>query len=714
MLRTLKLRDFKRHKNIEVNFTPGLNLLIGGNYKGKSSILHGIRFLLGGYSAVPGGKAVAVNDEATNAAGELTWVMNGHEYHIERKGSNATLSQDGEPIAKGAKPVAAELEKLFGMDDGRFGQLKYSAQKQTESLLTLGTTKLHQIIEEISGADLVNKVADLCKVVETECQGGLAVLPETDPAALEKALAAKVTELQGLHETMTQAKAAAQVTGEEYEANRTSLQEVKDFNARMDALQQQRTQLADQLNQWRAAYNQALVSQESVEVGDLDAATAALAAAQAAISAYQGTAAKVNRINASIAGLEAEISKQAGRMEQLTAEVDEAEAALEGVDLDSARAKLNGLSANLGGTTRELAMAQQAAHSAVCPTCHRAMEGVDPAALEAKVQSLQQAVAALQAEQRQQATVVASIEQAINHHKKLFGDLSLLDSSVTSLRQQLAGAQEALGQAVYDGFEPGALPGLQHALAEAQEYRDQVQRATALAEAAAAQAAKAWVQVVSLQESLDALEEVQPVVPTEGLEAAVAKLKQALETTRYQVASAEEAYRREYAVWQRLGAEVEQAKASATQRASLAARMATAGQLRKFLLKNRDRYLSEVWQGVMARASSFASACTDGYIERIERTESGDFTYVEGGVVRPIEAGSGAQRSIMGLGVQLALSSLLPCPLDTLLLDEPTADADAQHSLAMATMLAGDGRQLILVSHRELDTAVAQNVIEVA
>jgi len=117
MLTKLKLTDFKRHKELELDLTQGLNIIVGQNYSGKSSILHGIRFVLGGYSAVPGGKAVAVRDGAKNAKGELFWEMGGSTFHMKRSGSNATLSRDGEEIAKGATPCAAELEKLFGMSD---------------------------------------------------------------------------------------------------------------------------------------------------------------------------------------------------------------------------------------------------------------------------------------------------------------------------------------------------------------------------------------------------------------------------------------------------------------------------------------------------------------------------------------------------------------------------------------------------------------------
>ena len=77
----------------------------------------------------------------------------------------------------------------------------------------------------------------------------------------------------------------------------------------------------------------------------------------------------------------------------------------------------------------------------------------------------------------------------------------------------------------------------------------------------------------------------------------------------------------------------------------------------------------------------------------------------------PVEAASGAQRSIMGLGVQLALSEMLPSSLEALMLDEPTADMSETVSLALATLLSKSDNQILMISHRELDGAVSDNAI---
>jgi DNA repair exonuclease SbcCD ATPase subunit len=153
------------------------------------------------------------------------------------------------------------------------------------------------------------------------------------------------------------------------------------------------------------------------------------------------------------------------------------------------------------------------------------------------------------------------------------------------------------------------------------------------------------------------------------------------------------------------------ARDTAIKRTSLESRLGTAKALSKYLRGNRDRFMGQVWDGIMGQASSFSSACTGGAIEGVSRGENGRFSFFEGGHELPVEAASGAQRSIMGLGVQLAMASLLPCPLTTIMLDEPGSDMDPERALSLTTLLAADHNQLLMVSHRELDGAVANNTI---
>jgi ABC-type transport system involved in cytochrome bd biosynthesis fused ATPase/permease subunit len=63
--------------------------------------------------------------------------------------------------------------------------------------------------------------------------------------------------------------------------------------------------------------------------------------------------------------------------------------------------------------------------------------------------------------------------------------------------------------------------------------------------------------------------------------------------------------------------------------------------------------------------------------------------------------------------VQLALDAAALSPLNLVLMDEPTADMDPERALAFSTLLAGSGKQVVMVTHREMDGAVFDNTLEI-
>ena len=146
MLTKLTLENFKKHMGLVVDLTNGLNLITGKNYTGKSTLLQAIRYSFEGATAIPGGKATSTLHGEKNHKVELCFQVNDHDYVVTRTLTKATLTRDGEVIAKSASAVTTHLAELLGMSGQRFGQLRYAQQKKTDALLTLGATELHKIV----------------------------------------------------------------------------------------------------------------------------------------------------------------------------------------------------------------------------------------------------------------------------------------------------------------------------------------------------------------------------------------------------------------------------------------------------------------------------------------------------------------------------------------------------------------------------------------
>ena len=134
--------------------------------------------------------------------------------------------------------------------------------------------------------------------------------------------------------------------------------------------------------------------------------------------------------------------------------------------------------------------------------------------------------------------------------------------------------------------------------------------------------------------------------------------------------------------------------------------------LQKFLKDSKDEYMREVWNVLMADASQLVLAASSGSIEGLERTEDGQFSYTEDSSSYNVSEASGAQAAIMGLAVQTALARALPPVLDILLVDEPTADMDDEHSMTFSLLLPSRAAQVICVSHSRMDSSTCNNVID--
>ena len=134
----LKLTNFKRHRNLEVEIRPGLIGLTGHNGSGKSSFLSSMAFAITG---------APLNDEPLKDL--ITWgEKNGSvEMEFEHQGMNYTVvrpigkpgatldSADGSVSIKGILPVTAEMQRMSGTPFDLFKSIMFVAQDSLDAPL---------------------------------------------------------------------------------------------------------------------------------------------------------------------------------------------------------------------------------------------------------------------------------------------------------------------------------------------------------------------------------------------------------------------------------------------------------------------------------------------------------------------------------------------------------------------------------------------------
>ena len=712
MLKSLTLKNFKRHADLTVQFTEGLNLITGPNFSGKSTILQGILYALGGPSAVPGGAAIVTRRGHSGTEVTLAFQANDSDYTVVRKAKSATLIRDGKEIAKSSSAVTAHLAELLGMNTKRFSQLRYGEQKKTESLLTIGAAELHAVIQELAQAEVINTVIDRCSKASTLAKGGLEAIPDTDLLALESGVSELTTELNTEYTRLNEELAKVEQLSAKARQTKVDYQQAQ-------ALEGMREKL-------RKEYGELLLAIERERI-TLAQAEAECSRLNGMSEAYNMVTDKLARKQTELENLRAEVTRAESLQRSillLTGRIDDTlklgqKQELELADLGEVITTaghehiLEVSKDELAETSREHARLESALASGVCPACNRPYEENPGWRDEITTQKI--AAYELLGQQTVEVKALeAELKGIIDSNARITQlEYELETTQKTVLHQRadldrMREAEELLG----DGVSEADLAILKQ---EVYQLTGDMQRAHEAAVQLSQAEGNKQLALGRIEQYTERWDEIGQVPPPEDLGDHIALMQ----TTETEARTALDAYNQKLqgytsrtGVLQGLTTQLERARNDHHKRKELSARLHGCQSLAKYLRENRDRYLGKVWAGITNYAGEFASSCTGGAVESVARTDKGEFSYSEKGEEFPVAAASGLQRSVMGLGIQIAMSQMMPSPLSSLLLDEPSADADEERSLAMSSLLAATHDQIIMVSHRQLDGAVASNTIE--
>ena len=716
MLTSLRLKNFKKHAALEIHFQPGLNLITGKNYAGKSSVLHGILYALWGATAVPGGTSVIPRQGSEGTEVELEFELHGKSYLIQRKGQNASLSCDGQKIATSASNVAAEVERILGLDKSLFLLLKYGEQGETKALLTLGAAELNRIIEQVGAVELVDRVIERCGTVVTEAQGALDSLgpPDTESIdSLQEQSQAKVQQLVEMHAKITELTESYQVADANFvRAQQTERKWAAANLRRMEVLSKRQgvTHSLSEALQEEISLRDTLegLAKELIGASDCEKTLATVRdQLQQRKTAMSAVATTIHLID--VQGEQVKAAET--RLQQLR---DSYARAGQPVDVSAASDRTATLKAEYEVAKAQLSELHQALKRSVCPTCKRPYDASHAAETQAKIDGQLRHIETLEPALRAAQDALQSGRERNEALRVLEREMDSVTSSLSRYAEDYRQYETRLAKYQADAARYPEERTLQPKLEQLEAENQSLQRKRGHQERTAISLQKTEERIQALRAEAAKLEEEE--VPAERdlemakhLTAGAQKAKNRAEIALY---AERTAYTQEYALYQKLVERLKHIQAVQEKRNQAQRTLATAQRLAKYLRSNRDQFMAGMWEGVLSYASAFAANCTGGEISAIQRTSKSTFIYVENGQALPISAASGGQKSIMGLGVQLGLAELLPGSIGTVLLDEPTAELDQERSLALSAILPTSGNQLLVVTHRALDTSAASAVVD--
>lgn len=710
----LNITNFGRHESLSVDFADTLTVLKGPNGAGKSTVLQAIYFALFGVSAVDGTAKDIPRHGCKDCEVLLSLTINGERFTVGRSLKTATVYTDAASMlqASGHTSVNEWIEDKLGVVQKTFLALTYSPQTETAAIMSIGAAALNRMVEQIAEVDFITSVEKKSSQFAYGADNQLSALGQPRDVGemrvnLEKAKVDHVgatVRCKTSEEEMVKAK-------QEHKDFQTEVKKVQEAHLRKKTLDEDLNKANLSIQRQEVAMEHALA-----EITKISATPEALEvintkknefqqeanARSVQHSEYMSKKRKMRELekwlseNPDYQALWDDLNPKLREAEEIEARRKE--------ESDAARAALRQAEATA-------AEAAKALESAVCPTCNRAFDDADLAAaeqrayaIEADVRAAKDEVTKVRAAYDAAHAVTDGLRKRcpgpglveIQRDKKTqYEEMKAQDISLPFDESQIEADQEKLGELLAQHKD------IKRQLTNKENYETEYNSALERANTAKAKRE-------AIEKELAEIGDTDMVVVTAKSQELHAK---AMETEQTYAKAKQELSSYEMTI---KGYEQEIAKAEdlMTRRAVLERRSANFDGLTKYLRSNRATFMSELWDQLMGLTSQFVFDVTGGRIERIERAETGEFLYVEGGRKLAYARLAGGFKAVAGVGLRLALASLLPAGVSVLVLDEPSSELADDMAAALAGALRAQDRQIVLVTHRVGEEYTADAVTE--
>jgi len=207
----LELRNYRRFRELKLQFPDGIVGILGLNGVGKTTIIEGIAWaLFGNVEEVVRTSRESVRRAGVgphdNCAAVLEFELGGAEYKIEREmggkslAMKAELRAKGKVLADGDKPVRRMVEKLIGMDHKSFFTSVFARQKELNALQNVAAGERKKVVLRMLRIDGIDTVLTEVRAdkrdIQSRIEGSERMLLTEDGREKEKVLAEKLPELE--------------------------------------------------------------------------------------------------------------------------------------------------------------------------------------------------------------------------------------------------------------------------------------------------------------------------------------------------------------------------------------------------------------------------------------------------------------------------------------------------------------------------------------
>jgi DNA repair exonuclease SbcCD ATPase subunit len=165
MIRSLSLKFFRKHEDLQLTLQPGLNVLRGANEGGKSTVIEGLLYALYGAKALRGSLAETVtwgHKEGELRATAVINVSNCDYVFTRHKGGAECTYDPGTTLTPlkvtGQAEVSAFAAELLGADAKTAALLMLASQSGLRGAIDDGPAAVSGLMAKLANFDLIDKI----------------------------------------------------------------------------------------------------------------------------------------------------------------------------------------------------------------------------------------------------------------------------------------------------------------------------------------------------------------------------------------------------------------------------------------------------------------------------------------------------------------------------------------------------------------------------
>lgn len=672
MLRTLTLKNFRKHEDSEFSFTDGLTVIRGSNEAGKSSLGESVMYALFGANMLRESlDAVVTYDKPESSLKvALTFQLDGVDYKIVRGKSGAELTY-ADQIVTGQRETRLFVERLLGCTADTAKLLMFADQNSIRGVLDKGGTAANGLVETLAQLGLIEELVDRVqsqlpagntKAVDAQIQTISAQLGEAPlkPEDLDtEYLEFEIADLQNRYTSL-----------EEVIPDKDTIKAARAKIVASEIAKKAIEKALDRKDEIREILSVKLVKPDSLT----DVENTILITDRQILSKRRRAYETIFPVSehtweGTLASLEDEIGR-------LQAEVG----ALQKSETETISAIAVSSSKRLTDTT--------------CPLCKQALPHAEDAhtineAITAEISKLEQELAAARQNLKTARSNLSACLLVLQTHRQVLS----LASEWHSIGEAIPALPVWVGDIPPDMAKLSEITAKEAKLTEWQK---------------AVNARKLLQRELDdpLPEDIDASFEVSMLEELEGQEERLGKLNKLLTDKESELGRAKAkhaALMKEYAI--KLQHYENNAKAL-QQLTATRDSMHRHNELIRKLRNARPEIASKMWGTVLGAISRYFTQIRG---EQSVVTRDADGFKVNG---RSVAGLSGSTNDALGLAIRMALSKLFLPGVPLLFLDESFSGCDGNRELAGVGTLAGAGfSQVLLVTHSNLPEQIADNLI---